>query len=337
MAINGTFPKDLPEGSYDDLTTVWLAGQGDDDAASRKYNAANLTLAGPVGPPGEDGTDGANGTDGVNGTTPTLTIGDVNTVAPGEPANVTLTGNETFPMLNFNIPRGADGTNGTNGIDGTNGTNGTNGIDGTNGTNGTNGTDGMNGTSAMFGQINFGADWTFLGTTLTTASTIVGGMDLASLMDSPPGTLYLFRFPLGGGGLLQTTGNFIPSGGGGSVQAIQLGSWGVTEATADLMIIPAGSTGAPGSNATLPQPLATTDGPQFANMTITDPPANTDVLGTNAGGKIVQGKIKSAETLTDCNGLVAADGDTILNFPDAGAGTFTLKCIDGARQWVEDP
>lgn len=64
---------------------------------------------GIVGPQGPPGSTGATGPQGPPGATPNFTIGTVTTLPAGSNATVTLTG--TFPnlVLNFGIPRGADG------------------------------------------------------------------------------------------------------------------------------------------------------------------------------------------------------------------------------------
>lgn len=53
-----------------------------------------MGLDGPPGPPGQNAT---------------ITIGQVNTVDPSQPATVTNTGTNTAAVLNFNIPRGEKG------------------------------------------------------------------------------------------------------------------------------------------------------------------------------------------------------------------------------------
>ena len=62
---------------------------------------------GTDGAPGQDGTDGTDGTDGV---TPDVSVGTTTTGAAGTDASVTNTGTAPNVVLNFTIPRGADGT-----------------------------------------------------------------------------------------------------------------------------------------------------------------------------------------------------------------------------------
>ena len=57
------------------------------------------------------GEKGENGRDGTDGKSATITIGEVKTVDPDNPAIVTNTGNETDAVFNFEIPRGKDGQN----------------------------------------------------------------------------------------------------------------------------------------------------------------------------------------------------------------------------------
>jgi hypothetical protein len=85
---------------------------------------------------------------------PSIVIGNTETTTCDNSATVVNTGNATDLILEFSIPRGCDGINGTNGVDGRNGTNGVDGINGTNGVdglNGTNGVDGRNGTDGING------------------------------------------------------------------------------------------------------------------------------------------------------------------------------------------
>ncbi len=61
---------------------------------------------GPTGPQGEIGPTGPAGTDGA---TPTLTIGTVDTGAPGTAATATITGTAPNFVLNLTIPQGPTG------------------------------------------------------------------------------------------------------------------------------------------------------------------------------------------------------------------------------------
>ena len=72
-------------------------------------------VKGADGAPGKDGVDGTPGADGKDGTSATIRIGTVTTGAAGSSAQVTNGGTESAAVLNFVIPRGADGTNGTDG------------------------------------------------------------------------------------------------------------------------------------------------------------------------------------------------------------------------------
>ena len=64
---------------------------------------------GPQGPIGETGATGATGQNAVN---PNFSIGTVTTLSSGSNATVTLTGTYPNLVLNFGIPRGADGSGG---------------------------------------------------------------------------------------------------------------------------------------------------------------------------------------------------------------------------------
>ena len=64
---------------------------------------------GPTGPAGATGEIGATGPTGPVGETPTLTIGTVNTGAPGTDAAATITGTSPNFVLNLTIPQGPTG------------------------------------------------------------------------------------------------------------------------------------------------------------------------------------------------------------------------------------
>ena len=63
-----------------------------------------------------------------DGDMPTIDVGDTITGEPGTDASVVNVGTATDLILQFTIPRGADGANGMNGTNGTNGTNGADGV-----------------------------------------------------------------------------------------------------------------------------------------------------------------------------------------------------------------
>ena len=65
--------------------------------------------AGNTGAQGETGPTGPTGPAGTNGETPTLTIGTVNTGAPGSQASATITGAAPNYTLNLTIPQGPTG------------------------------------------------------------------------------------------------------------------------------------------------------------------------------------------------------------------------------------
>ena len=67
---------------------------------------------GPQGPIGETGATGPRGETGQNAANPNFSIGTVTTLSSGSNATVTLTGTYPNLVLNFGIPRGADGSGG---------------------------------------------------------------------------------------------------------------------------------------------------------------------------------------------------------------------------------
>lgn len=66
-------------------------------------------VQGPAGPKGDAGPQGPEGPQGAQGPSGTITVGTVNTGAPGTDAAVTNSGTAENAVLNFSIPRGADG------------------------------------------------------------------------------------------------------------------------------------------------------------------------------------------------------------------------------------
>ena len=104
-------------------------------SATHEWNGTTLTItsasgtssANLKGEPGRDGADGAPGKDGApgaqgepgtpgkdgkDGVTPQLSIGTVTTLEAGSNATVSMTGTTEAPILNFGIPKGADGAGG---------------------------------------------------------------------------------------------------------------------------------------------------------------------------------------------------------------------------------
>lgn len=92
--------------------------------------------------------------DGKDGVSPTISIGEVETGEPNSEAKVIQSGTSTNVVLNFSIPRGAQGiqgipgTPGRDGIDGKDGYTPVKGVDYFDGKNGTDGKDGKDGTDA---------------------------------------------------------------------------------------------------------------------------------------------------------------------------------------------
>ena len=88
------------------------------DLQSPNINNVNDVLTGPQGPKGEPGEPGR---DGVS---PTINIGETNTLDAGTPASVTNVGSDTNVILNFGIPQGPQGEQGEPGENGADGTDG---------------------------------------------------------------------------------------------------------------------------------------------------------------------------------------------------------------------
>lgn len=98
----GNLPTDADQGD------VWLVGSGSTTYDGYVWLGSWTSIgACTVVPQGTPGTPGA------PGVSPALSIGSVTTGAAGTNAVVTMTGTTAFPVLNFTIPRGANGTSGT--------------------------------------------------------------------------------------------------------------------------------------------------------------------------------------------------------------------------------
>jgi hypothetical protein len=107
----------LPAGPATNVTignTTTLSA-GSNATVAGTASGSNLTLAFGI-PAGAAGQNGTNGVNGTNGITPSFAIGNVSTVAAGGSASVTAatSNNGANVTLNFAIPRGADGTGGSN-------------------------------------------------------------------------------------------------------------------------------------------------------------------------------------------------------------------------------
>lgn len=118
-------------------TTTGSAGSNAAVVNSGTSNAAILDFTiprGDTGAPGKDGKDGSDGRDGVDGKdgqdglAATVTVGSTTTGQAGTTASVTNSGTSSAAVLNFTIPRGADGQDGQNGRDGSDGKDGKDGL-----------------------------------------------------------------------------------------------------------------------------------------------------------------------------------------------------------------
>lgn len=121
-------------------TTTGSAGSNATVVNSGTSNAAILDFTiprGDTGAPGKDGVDGkdgidgrdgVDGKDGKDGLAATVTVGSTTTGQAGTNASVTNSGTSSAAVLNFTIPRGADGQDGQNGRDGSDGKDGKDGL-----------------------------------------------------------------------------------------------------------------------------------------------------------------------------------------------------------------
>lgn len=104
--------------------TQLAAGSAPTVTNSGTENAAVFNFGIPVGKDGTNGTNGTNGADGkdgADGAAATVTVGTVTTGAAGTAAAVVNAGTANAAVLNFTIPRGADGEKGADGAAGADG------------------------------------------------------------------------------------------------------------------------------------------------------------------------------------------------------------------------
>ncbi len=97
----------------DQPATVQVVGDGPD---YRVNFGIPQGKPGKDGAPGKDGTPGKNGTDGApgqDGQTPTIAVGTVTTLDPGQDATAEITGKTPNLVLSLGIPQGQPGKDGT--------------------------------------------------------------------------------------------------------------------------------------------------------------------------------------------------------------------------------
>lgn len=87
-------------------------------------------IQGPAGPQGDPGADGAQGPQGPAGTAATIAVGTVTASDPGSTPQVTNSGTASAAVLDFVLPRGAQGPAGVDGAPGADGQDGAQGPQG---------------------------------------------------------------------------------------------------------------------------------------------------------------------------------------------------------------
>lgn len=133
---NGASTGDTPMEPTPTLYEQVLAAAGSANAAAAEASAVRSQLL----------EDKANGVfDGEDGVTPTVTVGTVTTGSTGSEAQVYPTGTPTEVVLNFVLPRGAQGVKGDTGIPGPQGERGLQGNQGEKGETGVKGDKGDKG------------------------------------------------------------------------------------------------------------------------------------------------------------------------------------------------
>lgn len=106
---------DLVDGTFTNATVVVSNGcVVDVQQGAAPLYTPDPCCATPGGGGGGGGT-GPQGEPGPPGAAATVTVGTVTTLAPGSPATVTNSGSPSAAVLNFGIPRGADGAGGGGG------------------------------------------------------------------------------------------------------------------------------------------------------------------------------------------------------------------------------
>jgi hypothetical protein len=121
--VNGTCTEPCVNGTDGDPASVAIGnvttlppGSSASVVNSGTSSSAIFDFYLPQGEDGEDGVDGSCTEPCINGTkgdTGTAAVGTVTTVPPGTPASVTNVGNSTDAVLDFEIPQGEKGDNGT--------------------------------------------------------------------------------------------------------------------------------------------------------------------------------------------------------------------------------
>jgi len=100
--------QSVPSGVSAVLTNTGAVGNSSPGATVP--SASSVVASGPSGPQGPAGTNGTNGTNGAPGAAATVTAGTTTTLAAGSSATVTNVGTSSAAILNFGIPKGADGS-----------------------------------------------------------------------------------------------------------------------------------------------------------------------------------------------------------------------------------
>lgn len=108
----------IPQG-YDGFSPVATVTQNTGSATITITDELGTTTATVYD--GQDGAPGQQGPAGQDGAAATITVGSTTTGNAGTNASVTNSGTSSAAVLDFVIPRGADGQNGTNGTDGADG------------------------------------------------------------------------------------------------------------------------------------------------------------------------------------------------------------------------
>lgn len=306
------------EDVFIDLGNDFQLGNGDNFTIGEdNLLSESETLVGPQGPPGPPGRDGV---DGQDGQAATITVGTTTTTAPGTDAIVTNVGDDQDAILNFSIPRGAQGERGETGETGPAGADGFSPVvqvsetptgysliitdaEGTTGANLYNGVDGQDGADGQAATITVGSTTT--GNAGTNASVTNSGTTSAAVLD--------FVIPRGADGAPGQDGSDGAPGADGQAATVTVGSTTTGNPGTSASVTNSGTTSAAVLNFTIPRGDKGEDATDYSQ--------SEQVIGTWINGKPLYRKTVSCGTLPNNTVKNVAHGISNLNIVTKVFGT----------------